>query len=164
MGSTAKRTSRNTSSAITRPWPRSPSSYLDFIDRFEADPVGALQSVCTPFTQPEDYSWTIYVKDKMIEGYGTPEQLAEYRRQEELRKTPESKARRWMGPQIFPFSHADYVDHAWAASRTAEELDTMEGNHVRAKKWLFYPAGVFFASPGPTNSYCNFYDNFFKNV
>ncbi len=29
----------------------------------------------------------------MIEKYGTPEQLAEYRQQEELRRTPESKVR-----------------------------------------------------------------------
>lgn len=70
----------------------------------------------------------------MIERYGTPEQLAKYRRQEELGKTPESIMRQWMGAQIFHFSHADYVDHAWAASRTAEELDAVVGNHVRAKK------------------------------
>ena len=31
--------------------------YLDFIDRFEEDPAEALQPVCAPFTQPEDYSW-----------------------------------------------------------------------------------------------------------
>ena len=29
--------------------------YLDFIDRFEADPAEALQPVCAPFIQPEDY-------------------------------------------------------------------------------------------------------------
>ena len=29
--------------------------YLDFIDRFEADPVEALQPVCAPFTEAEDY-------------------------------------------------------------------------------------------------------------
>ncbi len=110
------------------------ANYLDFIDRFEVDPVGELQSVCNPFTQPEDYSWTIHVKGQMIEKYGTPEQLAEYRRQEELRRTPESKVRQWMGLQIFHFSHADYVDHVWAASRTVEELDAVVGNHVRAKK------------------------------
>lgn len=103
------------------------ANYLGFIDRFEADPAGALQSVCAPFTQPEDYSWTIYVKEQMIESYGTPEQLAEYRRQEKLRKTPESKVRQWMGSQIFHFSHADYVDHAWAANRTVEELDVVVG-------------------------------------
>lgn len=110
------------------------ANYLDFIDRFEADPAEAIQSVCTPFTQPEDYSWTIYVKEQLVESFGTPEQLTEYRRQEELRRTPESKVRQWMGRQIFHFSHADYVDHAWAASRTVEELDTVVGNHVRAKK------------------------------
>ena len=60
--------------------------------------------------------------------------MSEYRRQEELRKTPESKVRQWMGSQIFHFSHADYVDHAWAANRTVEELDVVVGNHVRAKK------------------------------
>lgn len=110
------------------------ANYLDFIDRFEADPAGALQSICAPFTQAEDYSWTIYMKEQMVESYGTPEQLAEYRRQEELRKTPENKVRQWMGAQIFHFSHADYVDHSWAASRTVEELDTVVGNHVQAKK------------------------------
>lgn len=70
----------------------------------------------------------------MVERYGTPEQLAKYRQQEELRRTPESKARQWMGSRIFHFSHADYVDHTWAASRTVEELDAVVGNHVRAKK------------------------------
>ena len=104
------------------------ANYLDFIDRFEVDPTEALQ------LQPEDYSWTIYVKKQMIENCGRPDQLTEYRRQEELRKTLESKVHQWMGSQIFHFSHADYVDHAWAASRTVEELDVVEGNHVRAKK------------------------------
>ena len=65
--------------------------YLDFIDRFEADPAEALQPVCAPFTQPEDYSWRIHVEEQMVERYGTPEQLAEYRRQAELRGTPENK-------------------------------------------------------------------------
>ena len=51
-----------------------------------------------------------------------------------MRKTPESKVRQWMGSQIFHFSHADYVDHAWAANRTVEELDVVVVNHVRAKK------------------------------
>ena len=110
------------------------ANYLDFIDRFEADPARALQPVCAPFTQPGDYNWTIYVREQMVERYGTTEQLAEYRQQEELRKTPESKVRQWMGSQVFHFSHADYVDHAWAASRTVEELDAVVGNHVRAKK------------------------------
>lgn len=45
--------------------------YLDFIARFEADPTEALQTVCAPFTQPEDYSWYIYVRELMVERYGT---------------------------------------------------------------------------------------------
>ena len=108
--------------------------YLDFIDRFEEDPAEALQPVCAPFTQPEDYSWRIHVEEQAVERYGTPEQLAEYRRQAELRGTPESKVRRWMGMQIFYFSHAGDVDNAWAASRSVEELDVVVGNHVQAKK------------------------------
>lgn len=108
--------------------------YLDFIDSFEADPAGTLQAVCAPFTQPEDYSWHIHVREQMVERYGTPEQLAEYRKQAELLKTPGSKVRRWMGSQIFHLCHAGDVDHAWAASRTVEELDAVVGNHVRAKK------------------------------
>ena len=110
------------------------ANYLDFIDRFEADPAGALQAVCAPFTQPDDYSWVIRVEEQMVERFGTPEQLAEYRRQEELLRTPEGRARQWMGTQIFYFSRADYVDHAWAASRTVEELDAVVENLVRAKK------------------------------
>ena len=54
--------------------------YLDFIDRFEADPVEALQPVCAPFTEAEDYSWFIYVREQMVEQYGTAEQMEEYRR------------------------------------------------------------------------------------
>ncbi len=108
--------------------------YLDFIDRFEENPEEALRSVCAPFIQPEDYSWTIHVRERMIENYGTQEQLMKYRRQEELRMMPESRVHRWMGTQIFHFSHADYVNHVWAASRTVEELDAVVGNHVRAKK------------------------------
>ena len=50
-----------------------------------------------PFTQPEDYSWRIHVEEQMVERYGTPEQLAEYQRQNELRKMLESKVRQWMG-------------------------------------------------------------------
>ena len=69
------------------------ANYLDFIDRFEADPVEALQPVCAPFTEAEDYSWRIHVDEQMVERYGTVEQLAEYRRQAELRGTPECKAR-----------------------------------------------------------------------
>lgn len=51
-----------------------------------------------------------------------------------MRKTPENKVRQCMGSQIFHFSHADYVDHAWAASRTVEELEAVVGNHIWAKK------------------------------
>lgn len=43
------------------------ANYLDFIDRFEADPVEALQPVCAPFTEAEDYSWFIYVREQMVE-------------------------------------------------------------------------------------------------
>ena len=43
--------------------------YLEFIDCFEADPAGALQPVCAPFTQPEDYSWRIRVKEQMVEPF-----------------------------------------------------------------------------------------------
>ena len=56
------------------------ANYLDFIDRFEADPVEALQPVCAPFTEAEDYSWFIYVREQMVERYGTAEQMEEYRR------------------------------------------------------------------------------------
>ena len=45
--------------------------YLDFIDCFEADPAGTLQSVCVPFIRPEDYSWRIHVDEQMVERYGT---------------------------------------------------------------------------------------------
>ena len=48
--------------------------------------------VCVPFTQPKNYSWTVYVKDKMIESYGTLEQMVEYRQPEKLHNTPEGKA------------------------------------------------------------------------
>ena len=108
--------------------------YLDFIARFEADPAGALQSVCAPFTQPEDYSWRIHVDEQMVEQYGTAEQLAEYRRQAELRGTPEYKAKNWMGSIVFRLSHANDVDHAWASSRTREELDQVVEPFVRAKR------------------------------
>ncbi len=43
------------------------ANYLDFIDRFEADSVEALQPVCAPFTEAEDYSWFIYVREQMVE-------------------------------------------------------------------------------------------------
>lgn len=108
--------------------------YLDFIDRFEADSAGALQSVCAPFTQPEDYRWRIYVDEQMVERYGTPEQLTEYRRQAELRGTPEHKAKNWMGSMVFRLSHANDVDHAWASSRTREELDQIVEPFVQAKR------------------------------
>lgn len=110
------------------------TNYLNFIDRFESDSQEALQTVCAPFTQPEDYSWYIHVRELMVERYGTPEQMTEYRRQWELRKLPENKVRQWMGKQIFYFTHATDVDHVWAASRTIEELDKIVGNYVRAKK------------------------------
>ena len=108
--------------------------YLDFIDCFEADPSGALQPVCAPFTQPEDYSWRIYVNEQMVEQHGTAEQLAEYRRQAELRRTPECKAKNWMGSMLFHLSHANDVDHAWASSRTREELDQVVEPFVQAKR------------------------------
>ena len=99
------------------------ANYLDFIDRFEADPVEALQPVCAPFTEAEDYSWRIHVDKQMVERYGTAEQLEEYRRQVELRGTPECKAKTHTGKLLFYQSHAKDVDHAWASSRTKEELD-----------------------------------------
>ena len=108
--------------------------YLDFIDRFEVDPTGALQPVCAPFIQPEDYSWRIHVDEQMVERYGTPEQLAEYRRQAELRGTPEHKAKNWMGSMLFHLSHANDVDQAWASSRTKEELDKVVEPFVQAKR------------------------------
>ena len=108
--------------------------YLDFIDRFEADPAEALQPVCTPFTQPEDYSWFIYVREQMVERYGTAEQMEEYRRQAELRGTPGHKAKNWMGSMLFHLSHANDVDQAWASSRTREELDQVVEPFVQAKR------------------------------
>ena len=108
--------------------------YLDFIDRFEVDPTGALQPVCAPFIQPEDYSWRIHVDEQMVERYGTPEQLAEYRRQAELRGTPEHKAKNCMGSMLFHLSHANDVDQAWASSRTKEELDKVVEPFVQAKR------------------------------
>lgn len=62
------------------------------------------------------------------------EQLAEYRRQTELRGTPEQKVRHWMGKQIFYFSHGSDVNHAWAASRTVDELDAIVESFMMAKK------------------------------
>ena len=108
--------------------------YLDFIDRFEENPVDAIQPVCAPFTEAEDYSWFIHVQELMVERYGTPKQLVEYWHQLELRNMPQRKVARWMGQQIFFLSHADDVNHGWAASRTVKELDAIVGNHVQAKK------------------------------
>ena len=108
--------------------------YLDFIDRFETDPAEALHPVCAPFIQPEDYSWCIHVDEQMVERYGTPEQLAEYRRQAELRGTPEHKAKNCMGSMLFHLSHANDVDQAWASSRTKEELDKVVEPFVQAKQ------------------------------
>ena len=108
--------------------------YLDFIDRFEADPVEALQPVCAPFTEAEDYSWSIGVRERMVELYGTAEQLEEYRRQAELRGTPECRAKTHTGKLLFYQSHAEDVDHAWTASRTRKELDAIVEKQVRAKK------------------------------
>ena len=108
--------------------------YLDFIDRFEADPVEALQPVCAPFTEAEDYSWFIYVREQMVEQYGTAEQMEEYRRQAELRGTPECKAKTHTGKLLFYQSHAKDVDHAWASSRTKEELDQVVEPFVQAKR------------------------------
>ena len=108
--------------------------YLDFIDCFEADPAGTLQSVCAPFIRPEDYSWRIHVDEQMVERYGTAEQLEEYRRQAELRGTPGHKAKNWMGSMLFHLSHANDVDQAWASSRTREELDQVVEPFVQAKR------------------------------
>ena len=110
------------------------ANYLDFIDCFEADPTAALQTVCAPFTQPEDYSWCIHVDEQMVERYGTAEQLVEYRRQTELRGTPKCKAKNWTGLLLFHLSHSYDVDHAWASSRTREELDQVVEPFVQAKR------------------------------
>lgn len=108
--------------------------YLDFIDRFEADPVEALQPVCAPFTEAEDYSWRIHVDEQMVERYGTAKQLEEYRHQAKLRGTPEHKAKNGMGSMLFHLSHAKDVDQAWASSRTREELDQVVEPFVQAKR------------------------------
>ena len=94
------------------------ANYLDFIDRFEADPVEALQPVCAPFTEAEDYSWFIYVREQMVERYGTAEQMEEYRR----------------GADCVRRNHANDVDQAWASSRTREELDQVVEPFVQAKR------------------------------
>ena len=70
----------------------------------------------------------------MVERYGTAEQLAEYCRQAELRGTPEHKAKNWMGSMLFHLSHTNDVDHAWASSRTREELDRVVEPFVQAKR------------------------------
>lgn len=59
--------------------------------------------------------------------------LARCHRQAELRGTPEQKVRHWMGKQIFYFSHSSDVNHAWAASRIAEELDAIVKRFMMAK-------------------------------
>ena len=94
----------------------------------------ALQPVCAPFTEAEDYSWFIYVREQMVERYGTAEQMEEYRRQAELRGTPGHKAKNWMGSMLFHLSHANDVDQAWASSRTREELDQVVEPFVQAKR------------------------------
>ena len=94
----------------------------------------ALQPVCAPFTEAEDYSWFIYVREQMVEQYGTAEQMEEYRRQAELRGTPECKAKTHTGKLLFYQSHAKDVDHAWASSRTKEELDQVVEPFVQAKR------------------------------
>lgn len=66
------------------------------------------------------------------------EQLAEYRRQTELRGTPEQKVRHWMGKQIFYFSHGSDVNHAWAASRTVDELDAIVESFMMAKNDMIH--------------------------
>ena len=98
------------------------------------DPAEALQPVCAPFIQPGDYSWCIHVREQMVERYGTAEQLEEYRHQLELRGTPEHKAKNGMGSMLFHLSHAHDVDHAWASSRTREELDQVVEPFVQAKR------------------------------
>ena len=70
----------------------------------------------------------------MVERYGTVEQLAEYRRQAELRGTPECKAKTHTGKLLFYQSHAKDVDHAWASSRTKEELDQVVEPFVQAMR------------------------------
>ena len=66
--------------------------------------------------------------------YGTAEQMEEYRRQAELRGTPECKAKTHTGKLLFYQSHAKDVDHAWASSRTREELDQVVEPFVQAKR------------------------------
>ena len=66
----------------------------------------------------------------MVERYGTAEQLEEYRRQVE----PECKAKTHTGKLLFYQSHAKDVDHAWASSRTKEELDQVVEPFVQAKR------------------------------
>ena len=74
------------------------------------------------------------LEEQAVERYGTPEQLAEYRRQAELRGTPEHKAKNWMGSMLFNLSHANDVDQAWVSSRTREELDQVVEPFVQAKR------------------------------
>jgi hypothetical protein len=60
--------------------------------------------------------------------------MEEYRRQAELRGTPECKAKTHTGKLLFYQSHAKDVDHAWASSRTREELDQVVEPFVQAKR------------------------------
>lgn len=89
--------------------------YLNFIDRFEADPVEALQPVCAPFTEAEDYSWRIHVDEQMVERQSrwrstAVRQNCAERRSARRRPTPESccstspMPRMWItsGPQAVP--------------------------------------------------------------
>ena len=66
--------------------------------------------------------------------YGTAEQMEEYRHQAELRGTPECKAEDpYRKVAVLPFPCKD-VDHAWASSRTREELDQVVEPFVQAKR------------------------------
>ena len=78
------------------------ANYLDFIDRFEADPVEALQPVCAPFTEAEDYSWFIYVREQMVERYGTAEPVSYTHLR--AHETTSPMPRMWImpGPQAAP--------------------------------------------------------------
>ena len=105
--------------------------YEDEKEDFEPDEAGTVELI-----NGERMPWE-QVKRCLLytsERYGTPEQLAEYRRQAELRGTPEHKAKNWMGSMLFYLSHANDVDHAWASSRTREELDQVVEPFVQAKR------------------------------
>ena len=51
-----------------------------------------------------------------------------------MRRTPECKAKTHTGKLLFYQSHAKDVDHAWASSRTREELDQVVEPFVQAKR------------------------------